>query len=283
MTQYEPNMVLSEKEYKVVGTRPVRHDGADKVTGRARYSADSHPTGFLHGKILRSPHAHARIISIDASKALAYPGIKAIVTSSDIPEVSAEIADLEEGAAVNYGFYSRNVLAREQALYKGHAVAAVAAVSQHVAEEAIDLIDVEYEVLRPVLTAEAALAGNAPVLHDRLLTQSSALFRVGGWGEEDNVPANNLALKIVSQEGNVEQAFSESDVVVERKFRTSPVHQGYIEPQATTAFWNKDGKLTVWCSTQQLFAFRDHISAILDIPLGDVTVVPFEIGGGFGG
>ena len=283
MTQYEPNMVLSEKEYKVVGTRPVRHDGADKVTGRARYSADSHPTGFLHGKILRSPHAHARIISIDASKALAYPGVKAVVTSSDLPEVSAEIADLEEGAAVNYGFYSRNVLAREKALYKGHAVAAVAAVSQHVAEEAIDLIDVEYEVLRPVLTAEEALAGNAPVLHDRLLTQSSALFRVGGWGEEDNVPANNLALKIVSQEGNVEQAFSESDVVVERKFRTSPVHQGYIEPQATTAFWNKDGKLTVWCSTQQLFAFRDHISAILDIPLGDVTVVPLEIGGGFGG
>ena len=283
MSSYEPNMVLAEKEFRVVGTRPVRHDGADKVTGRARYSADSHPTGFLHGKILRSPHAHARIVSIDCSRAMAHPGVRAVATSSDLPEVSAEIADLEEGAAVNYGFYSRNVMAREKVLYRGHAVAAVAAISQHVAEEALDLIDVQYEVLRPVLTAEEALADGAPALHDRLLTQSSVMFRVGGWGEDENSSASNLALRIVSQEGDVEKAFSESDVVVERKFRTSPVHQGYIEPQATTAFWNKDGKLTVWCSTQQLFAFRDHISAILDLPLGDVTVVPLEIGGGFGG
>ena len=283
MSSYEPNMVLAEKEFRVVGTRPVRHDGADKVTGRARYSADSHPTGFLHGKILRSPHAHARIVSIDCSRAMAHPGVRAVATSSDLPEVSAEIADLEEGAAVNYGFYSRNVMAREKVLYRGHAVAAVAAISQHVAEEALDLIDVQYEVLRPVLTAEEALADGAPALHDRLLTQSSVMFRVGGWGEDENSSASNLALRIVSQEGDVEKAFSESDVVVERKFRTSPVHQGYIEPQATTAFWNKDGKLTVWCSTQQLFAFRDHISAILNLPLGDVTVVPLEIGGGFGG
>ena len=99
---------LFEKEFDVVGTRPVRHDGADKVTGRAKYSADSHPTGFLHGKILRSPHAHARILSIDTSKALAHPGVRSVMTSADLPEVSAEIADLEEGAAVNYGFYSRN-------------------------------------------------------------------------------------------------------------------------------------------------------------------------------
>ena len=95
MTTYDPNMVLSEKEFKVVGTRPVRHDGADKLTGRAKYSADSHPTGYLHGKILRSPHAHARIKSIDVTKALALPGVVAVTTSADLPEVSAEIADLE--------------------------------------------------------------------------------------------------------------------------------------------------------------------------------------------
>ena len=133
MPPYESNMVLSEKEFDVVGTRPIRHDGADKVTGRAKYSADSHPTGFLHGKILRSPHAHARILSIDTSKALDHPGVRSVMTSADLPEVSAEIADLEEGAAVNYGFYSRNSMAREKALYKGHAVAAVAAISQHIA------------------------------------------------------------------------------------------------------------------------------------------------------
>ena len=113
MTTYEPNMIISEKEFKVVGTRPVRHDGADKVTGRARYSADSHPTGYLHGKILRSPHSHARIRSIDVSRAISHPGVKSVVPSADLPEVSAEIVDLEEGAAVNYVFYSRNVLARE--------------------------------------------------------------------------------------------------------------------------------------------------------------------------
>ena len=284
MTTYEPNMIISEKEFKVVGTRPVRHDGADKVTGRARYSADSHPTGYLHGKILRSPHPHARIRSIDVSRAISHPGVKAVVTSADLPEVSAEIADLEEGAAVNYGFYSRNVLAREKALYRGHAVAAVAAINQHVAEEAASLISVDYEVLPAVLNATDALADDAPVLHDRLLTQSTALFRVGGWGEEETVAPSNLALKILAEEGDVEAAFRESDaVIVERSFKTKSVHLGYIEPQATTAFWNKDGKLTVWCSTQQLFAFRDHISAILDMPVGDVKVIPLEIGGGFGG
>ena len=283
MTTYEPNMVLAEKEFSVVGTRPIRHDGTDKVTGRARYSADSFPAGYLHGKVLRSPHAHARIKSIDASKALAYPGVKAVMTGADLPEVSAEVADLEEGAAVNYGFYSRNVMAREKALYVGHAIAAVAATDSHIAEEALALIEVDYELLTPVLTAEDALKEDAPVLHDRLLTQSSVLFRVGGWGDEGTAGSTNLALKIISQEGDVDKAFAESDVVVEREFRTKAVHQGYIEPQATTAFWNENGKVTVWCSTQQLFAFRDHISALLDIPVGDVTVVPLEIGGGFGG
>ena len=283
MTTYDPNMVLSEKEFKVVGTRPVRHDGADKVTGRAKYSADSHPTGYLHGKILRSPHAHARIKSIDVTKALALSGVVAVTTSADLPEVSAEIADLEEGAAVNYGFYSRNVMAREKALYVGHAVAGVAAYDLNIAEEALDLIEVDYEILEPVLNVDEALKPDAPVLHDRLLTQSSALFRVGGWGDDGQAGNSNLALKIVSEEGDVETAFGASDVVVSKSFTTKAVHQGYIEPQATTAFWNSDGRVTVWCSTQQLFAFRDHISAILDIPVGDVTVVPLEIGGGFGG
>ena len=283
MATYEPNVVLSEKEYDVVGTRPVRHDGSDKVTGRARYSADADPTGLLYGKVLRSPHAHARIISIDLSKALEYPGVKSAMSAEDLPIVSAEIADIEEGAMVNYGFYSRNAMAREKVLYKGHAVAAVAAVSQHIAEEALALIDVKYEILKGVFSAEEALAPNAPVLHDRMLTQSSAAFRVGGWSEEDSAEGSNLALRVVSEERDVEEAFSNSHVVVERTLHTKPVHQGYIEPQATTAFWNKDGKLTVWCSTQQLFAFRDHTSAILDIPVGDITIVPLEIGGGFGG
>ena len=139
MPDYKPNMVLSTHEYEVVGTRPIRHDGPDKVTGRARYSADTQMSGLLYGKILRSPHPHARIKSIDATRALALLGIKAVITSADLPEVSAEAADLEEGAVVNYGFYTRNVLAREKALYRGHAVAAVAGTSPDVAEEALSL------------------------------------------------------------------------------------------------------------------------------------------------
>ena len=283
MSDYEPNMVLATEEYDVVGTRPVRHDGPDKVTGRARYSADAPVTGFLHGKVLRSPHPHARIRSIDASKALAMDGVKAVVTAADLPEVSAELADLEEGAAVNYGFYSRNVLAREKTLYRGHAVAALAATSPHVAERALSLIEVDYEVLPGVFTAEDALKDDAPVLHERLLTQAGAAFRVGGYAAGDDGDGSNLANRIVFSEGDVEKAFADADVVVEREFRTKPVHQGYIEPQATTAFWNKDGNLTVWCSTQQLFAFRDHTSAILGIPVSRVKIIPMEIGGGFGG
>ena len=104
MPDYEPNMVLSNEEYKVVGSRPIRHDGPDKVMGRARYAADIHLPGMLHGKLLRSPHAHARIRGIDASRALALPGVKAVVTSADLPEISAEVADQEEGVMVNYGF-----------------------------------------------------------------------------------------------------------------------------------------------------------------------------------
>ena len=281
MLEYKPNMVLSNEEFRVVGSRPVRHDGVDKVTGRARYAADTAMPGLLYAKVLRSPHAHARICGIDASRALALPGVYAVVTATDFPEASAEFADQEEGAAVNYGFFSRNIMAREKALYMGHAVAAVAATTQHLAEEAAELIDVDYEVLKPVLTADDAMAEGAPILHERLLTMASPAFRSGGYGDSDE--QTNVANHFVFDDGDVEQGFSEADVIVEREFHTKAVHQGYIEPHSATAFWNRDGKLTVWCSTQQLFAVRDHISAVLNIPLSNVQVIPMEIGGGFGG
>ena len=283
MLDYKPNVVLSTQEYKVVGSRPVRHDGADKVTGRARYGADVMMPGLLHGRILRSPHAHARIRSIDASRALALPGVKAVVTAADFPDVSAQAADLEEGAAVNYGFYSRNVMAREKALYQGHAVAAVAARSPHIAEEALALIDVEYEVLPPVLNAYDAMKEDAPILHERLLTLTSPLFRPGGYGEAEFEKGTNVANNFEFRLGDIETGFQEADVVVDREFHTKAVHQGYIEPHAATALWNADGNVTVWCSTQQLFAYRDHTSQILGIPVSRVKVIPMEIGGGFGG
>ncbi len=281
MLDYQPNMVISTQDYKVVGTRPVRHDGPDKVMGRARYAADIHLPGMLHAKILRSPYAHARIRSIDPSRALALPGVEAVVTASDLPDISPEIADQDEGAAVNYGFYSRNVLAREKALYKGHAVAAVAAASPHLAEQALELIDVDWEVLPPVLDAYAAMADGAPALHERLVTLSNPAQRSGGWGDTDN--PTNVSNHFEFRIGDPEEGFNQADVVVEQEFHTKPVHQGYIEPHSATAQWNTDGTVTIWASSQGHFALRDHTARILGVAVSKVKVIPMEIGGGFGG
>ncbi len=268
-------------QYNVIGTRPIRHDGYEKVTGRARFGADINLPGTSHGKLLRSPHAHARILSIDASRALQLPGVQAVVTAQDMPEVSAEVSDQAEGVMVNYGFYTRNVMAREKALYVGHVVAAVAATSPSVAEEALALIDVEYEVLPAVLDAESALADGAPAVHERLQTMDSVGRRAGGWG--DTGGKTNLANRFEFRVGDVETAFREADVVVEETFSTESVHQGYIEPHATTALWGGDGNVTVWASCQGSFPFRDHLATMLDLPMSKIKVIPTEIGGGFGG
>ena len=282
MLDYKPNIVLATGEYDVVGTRPIRHDGHDKVLGRARYAADIQMPGLLYAKLLRSPHAHARIRGIDPSRALALPGVKAVVTSADLPEVSAAMVDQEEGGGLNYGFYSRNVMAREKALYRGHAVAAVAAISQHIAEEALALIDVDYEVLPPVLSTEEAMQDGASILHERLATQSSPNAR-GGYGAEDEISGTNVANRFEFNAGDLAKGFQEADVVVERTFHTRPVHQGYIEPHSATALWNPDGTVTVWASSQGHFALRDHTAAILGINVSKVKIVLMEIGGGFGG
>ena len=185
------NVVLSNQEYKVVGTRPIRHDGTDKVTGRAQYSADIQLPGLLHGKILRSPHPHARIKSIDTSRALAMAGVRAVVTSAELPHPSGKVEDLGEGAMANPKFMSNNCLADGKVLYKGHAVAAVAAISPHVAEEALSLIDVEYQVLPPVMDVMEAMKESAPALHDRLATSSTTALAPGGLrSDQDDGPAH---------------------------------------------------------------------------------------------
>ena len=281
MLDYKPNMVISTQDYQVVGTRPVRHDGPDKVMGRARYAADIHLPGMLHAKMLRSPHAHARIKNIDASKALALPGVEAVVTAADLPDISPEMSDQEEGAAVNYGFYSRNVLAREKALYRGHAIAAVAAASPHLAEQALDLLEIEYEVLPPVLDAYAAMKDDAPALHERLLTLTNPAQRAGGWG--DATKPTNVSNHFEFRLGDPDEGFKEADVVVEQEFHTKPVHQGYIEPHSATAQWNTDESVTIWASSQGHFALRDHTARMLGVPVSKVKVIPMEIGGGFGG
>ena len=283
MLEYKPNMVLSNEEFDSIGSTPIRHDGADKVTGRARYGADNNMPGMLYGKILRSPHAHAVIKSVDASAAETLPGVHAVVTSADWPETSMKLTDLAEGSIHNLGFLSMNVLARGKALYKGHPVAAVAAVSPHVAEEATKLIKVVYEVLKPVLSAEEGMAPDAPILHERLAAVSSPALRPGGILEDDaEGMQTNIANKFEFSLGDVEQGFKDADVIVEKETTTQAVHQGYIEPQAGVAHWQADGKVTVWSSSQGQFTVRDQTARFLGIPIGHVKAIPMEIGGGFG-
>ena len=270
---YLPNQVLSHTSYNVVGTRPIRHDGVDKVTGRAIYGADIRLAGMLHGKVLRSPHSHARIKSIDTSKALALPGVKAAVTAADLSEAESRTIDLGEGSG-NVRWLQDNILARHKALYKGHAVAAVAATSAHIAEQALKLIEVDYEVLPAVSTVEEAMRAGAPLLHDDLTTESL--------GEQTD-EHSNLAKHFQFVLGDPDKAFAEADVVVERVVTTATVHQGYIEPHAATAAWNADGQVTIWCSTQGAFVVREQTAKVLQIPVSRIKVVPLEIGGGFGG
>ena len=278
------NVGVSEQEYKVVGTRPIRHDGTDKVTGRAQYGADIRLPGLLYGKMLRSPHAHARILSIDASKAKELPGVHGVVTAADFPDISGKVVDVGEGAMVNLMFQSNICMALDKVLYKGHAVAAVAATSLHIAEEALSLIDVKYEVLPFVLDVREAMKEDAPLLHERLATISNMNNRTGGLrSDDDTEKASNIANRFVLELGDLEEGFKDADLVIEREYTTVPVHQGYIEPQSATASWSADGNLTVWCSSQGHFLIREHTAAVLGIPLSKVKVVPMEIGGGFGG
>ena len=249
------NIVLSNTEYKTVGKRPIRHDGYEKVTGKAQYSADIILPGLIHGAVLRSPHAHAAIKSIDTSRAEAHPDVRAVVTSKDLPDPS--------GWDIGDRHLSNKVLASDKVVYKGHAIAGVAAANAHAAEAALALIDVEFEVLPAVTSAEEAMAEGAPQLHPEY--------------------AGNISDHSQLKLGDVDAAFGEADIVVEREFRTQTVHQGYIEPHSATAWWTPEGKLTVWCSSQGHFQIGESTAKTLGISSSTVKVVPMEIGGGFGG
>ena len=259
--------------YKVIGTRPIRHDGTDKVTGRAVYGADMHLPGMLYGKVLRSPHAHARIVSIDTSAAEALPGVKAVVTGADMPLVGDKVEELGESVS-NLRHMSWNLMAHDKVLYHGHAVAAVAADSPHTAEEAVKLIKVEYEPLPPVMDGRAAMADDAVVIHPDMRTDEL--------GKRGDKPTNVFS-HLQHKRGDLEKGFAEADVIVEREFHTATVHQGYIEPHNGTAIWRDDGHIHVWSSTQGSFAVRRQTADVLQVPVSQITATPTEIGGGFGG
>jgi len=258
---------------KVVGTRPVRPDGVDKVTGRAMYSADTRVAGMLWAKILRSPHPHAKIVKIDTSKAKALPGVKAVVTGADFPDIPNEEAFVGEGP-MNFRDLARNVMARDKALYEGHAVAAVAAITAEVAEQALALIDVTYDVLPHVIDVEAAMADNAPVLHEDM-------FTVGV--EPKPTKPSNIAKVIKFKKGDIDAGFKDAEVIVGGRYTTQPVHQAYIEPHACLAQANADGQVTIWASSQGHFMIRAYTAKLLGMEMANIRVNPAEIGGGFGG
>jgi CO/xanthine dehydrogenase Mo-binding subunit len=264
---------LDKADLKVVGTRPIRPDGVDKVTGRANFGADMVMPGMLWGRIKRSPHAHARIVAIKADKALALPGVKAVITGADFPTVTPERAHI--GAApANLRDLSRNVIARGKALYEGHAVAAVAATSQAIAEQALDLIEVEYEVLPHVMDIEAAMAEGAPLLHDDIFTAGI---------EPKPTKPSNISKVVRFAKGDIEEGFREADIVIERRYTTQPVHQGYIEPHACLVSVGPDGQCTIFSSSQGQFMVRAYTSRIVGAEIADIRAIPAEIGGGFGG
>src|SRR5919198_4303758 len=256
-----------------VGTRTIRPDGVDKVTGRARFGADYNLAGQLIGRVLRSPHPHAKIVAIDTSKAEALPGVKAVITREDFADQPSEFIPAGE-MLMNYKDVVRNVMAREKALYEGHAVAAVAATSAAIARRALKLIDVKYEVLPHVIDVVEAMRPGAPILHDDLFT--------AGVEPKPDKPSN-IAKRIEITLGDVEAGFKKADVVVEREFKTAPVHQGYIEPHAALASVSEDGSTELWCCTQGHFIVRAHCARLLGVDIGKIRVTATEIGGGFGG
>ena len=264
-----------DNTYKVIGTTPIRHDGDEKVTGEALYGSDINLSGQFHGKVLRSPHAHARILSIDTSRAEALDGVHAVITGQDIPEPADKIISGGEGDGNLLKYKTENILARAKTHYHGHPVAAVAAINPHVAGQAVKLIAVTYEVLPAVLEVREAMAPDAPIIIEDLLTEL-----------DDQVISetpSNIAEKMVYETGDVDQGFEESDLIVDREFSFGVVHQGYIETHNATAHWLKDGNIHVWCSSQGAFSIRSELANILDHPITKIHVTPMEIGGGFGG
>ncbi len=260
--------------FNVIGKRPVRHDGVDKVTGRAAYGADIFLSGMLHAKVLRSPHAHATIVSVDTSKAEALSGVHAVITYKDLPEPSEGTTELNESGVQDTYYKAYNMLAREKALYDGHAIAAVAAIDPHIAEEAVRLIDIEYELHPPVMDCKQALAPDAVLLLPDIFTDTE--------GEIDGKPSN-VTKHVIFEEGDLEGGFAEADVVVEAEYNTATVHQGYIETHNATARWHEDETLEVWCSSQGQFGIRQELSDLLRMPISKINVTPMELGGGFGG
>jgi CO/xanthine dehydrogenase Mo-binding subunit len=251
------------REARVVGKSLPRMDAPGKTTGTAVYAMDFALPGMLHGKVLRSREAHARLVRVDGGRARALPGVRAVITAADVP-------DVRYGGALK----DETVFARDKVRYVGQPVAAVAAATREAAEAALAAIDVVYEPLPAVLDVEAALQPGAPLVHEAWQTYTAIpiLHRDGN--------VCNRARIVV---GDVERGFAEADRIFEHRFRTGMVHQGYTEPRAAVASWDSSGQVTVWSNTQLPFETQNTLAEILALPPSKIRVIVPGIGGGFGG
>jgi CO/xanthine dehydrogenase Mo-binding subunit len=264
------------RDVKGVGVAIPRPDGPEKVTGRVQYVADIQAKGMLHAKLLRSPHAHAKIVSIDTSRAKALPGVRAVVTAKDIPHLKKKAPTRAHA-----------VLAIDRVVFMGQPVAAVAADEPAIAEEALDLIQVEYQVLPAAVDPLKSMLPGAPPVADAgtEADTSEALAHSAVAIAKSEAPAKavNISQQARLQRGDQAKGFAESDHVLEKTYRVPMVHQGYLEPHAVLAEWDRNGLLTLWASTQGSFNTRSEVSDVLGIPENRIRVIPVECGGGFGG
>ncbi|MGF6257183.1 xanthine dehydrogenase family protein molybdopterin-binding subunit [Ensifer sp. LBL] len=251
---------IEQREFKIVGKSVKRDDVLEKVTGEAQYTGDIKLPGMLHGKIKRAAIAHARIKSIDVSKALAYPGVKAVLTHETVPRVLHYGSPHPRSASCTKDQY----ILDDKVRFWGEGVAAVAAISEEIADEALDLIEVEYEPLPAVFEPEDAAQPGAPLIHE-----------VG--------PGGNLVLEPVRvNRGDVDKGFAEADFVLEGTFAGGRPHPAYMEPNVCVADWDGSNKLTFWTSTQTSFMVRGILAEVLGLPLTKVRVLVDHMGGGFG-
>jgi len=270
-------VMKTTRDVKGIGLSIPRPDGPEKVTGQVQYVADLNPHGLLHAKLLRSPHAHARILRIDVSRARALPGVRAVLTAADIPELKRKAPTRAHA-----------VLAIDRVVFAGQPVAAVAADEPAIAEEALDLIDVQYEVLAVSADPLEAMKPGAPPVADAGTeadtSEAQAHGSVAGVTTEAKpAKAVNISQQARIQRGDVAKGFAESDVVIEKTYRVPMVHQGYLEPHAVLAQWDTTGFLTLWASTQGSFNTRSEVADVLELSENRIKVIPMECGGGFGG
>ncbi|HZP26808.1 MAG TPA: xanthine dehydrogenase family protein molybdopterin-binding subunit, partial [Dehalococcoidia bacterium] len=256
-----------------VGVAAERVEGRAKVTGQATYAADVILPGMLWGKLLRSPYPHARIRSIDTSKAKALPGVHTVLTAADLPDI-------------RIGRYIMDIplLASDVVRFIGEKVVAIAAESPEIAEEAMRLIEIDYEELPAVFDANEAMQPNAPVIHDEPSSYGVAPSPAPVHGDLKIGPHTpNVVASVTYRHGDLEGAFARADHVFEHTFSAIPVHQGYMEPHACMVSAGEDGKIDFWYSHKQPFVARSQMAQALGVPEEQIRINPMFIGGDFGG